>query len=266
MISSTMYRMFAVGPMLALSFVIQLGCEAPPDVGNPSFRPVRLGAEREASKDIAVTLEVENTPDRILTASRGPQGGLVTTGNTAASAMRGASQPGVVTHTLLVPDSDSTTDGGPAWIETAHPAVLATSGRDAETLSSPLLSATRPDSLSAVTIAQAVPSPSITITKIPPRGGGPDVMDAIIGQVRGADQSRHRVVIFSRTDRWYVQPYVSAPFTTINPDGSWRASIHLGDEYAAILVDPSYRPPATTLSLPELAGGVLAITRVTANR
>lgn len=112
--------------------------------------------------------------------------------------------------------------------------------------------------------AQGRSAPTITITRVPRLGAGPDEMDTIAGETRGADASRHRVVIFSRTDQWYVQPYVSSPFTTISRDGSWLTTIHLGREYAAILVGVSYRPPATTLTLPTVGDGVLAIAQAAA--
>src|SRR4029434_6623369 len=39
-------------------------------------------------------------------------------------------------------------------------------------------------------------------------------------------------------------------------------TIHLGTEYAALLVDAGYRPPVTTESLPQPGGGVVAVARV----
>lgn len=89
-------------------------------------------------------------------------------------------------------------------------------------------------------------------------------MEQIAGKVEGKDVTRYRVVLFSQTDMWYVQPYVSAPFTDIKPDGTWATRIHLGGEYAALLVDASYKPPATTAALPQRGNGVIALTRVPA--
>jgi hypothetical protein len=59
-----------------------------------------------------------------------------------------------------------------------------------------------------------------------------------------------------------VQPFRSRPFTDIERDSTWKSAIHLGQEYAALLVDADYRPPATAESLPELGGGVVAVARV----
>jgi hypothetical protein len=90
-------------------------------------------------------------------------------------------------------------------------------------------------------------------------------MEPIEGKVAGKDVTRYRVVLFAYTDRWYVQPFVAAPLTDIKPDGTWATRTHLGTEYAAMVVDPSYKPPATTFELPR-GQGVLAITRVPAKR
>ena len=61
---------------------------------------------------------------------------------------------------------------------------------------------------------------------------------------------------------WWVQPFRSRPFTDIARGSTWQNSIHLGTEYAALLVDAEYRPPGTTESLPERGGGVVAVARV----
>lgn len=115
--------------------------------------------------------------------------------------------------------------------------------------------------------AQSPAAPDVAITVVPRSGAGPVDMDTIAGEVRGEEVTRYRIVIFSRTDQWYVQPYAAAPYTAISRDGTWKSAIFLGVEFAALLVDPAvYRPPATTMTLPKLGGGVLAIARVPANR
>jgi len=108
------------------------------------------------------------------------------------------------------------------------------------------------------------PMPSIAITRVPSKGGGPDRMELIAGTVEGVNVNDLRTVVFARTNTWYVQPYAASPYTTISSDGKWETDTHLGDEYAALLVKSSYKPPATTDTLPEVAGDVLAITRVPA--
>lgn len=106
--------------------------------------------------------------------------------------------------------------------------------------------------------------PSIQITVVPPKGGGPDRMATIAGKAGGFNPNECKVVIFTRTNTWYVQPYANAPYTSIDSRGEWQTQTHLGDEYAALLVKPSYRPPATTDSLPPVGGDVLAATSVPA--
>jgi hypothetical protein len=68
-----------------------------------------------------------------------------------------------------------------------------------------------------------------------------------------------RIVLYARSGDWYVQPYANAPFTAIQGDGRWRSPTHLGTEYAALLVDAEYRPPAKTPALPGIGGGVAAV-------
>ena len=67
------------------------------------------------------------------------------------------------------------------------------------------------------------------------------------------------VVLFAKGDTWYLQPWVAAPYTDIGADGRWSADIHLGTEYAALLVRRSYKPPSRTASLPPVGGDVLAV-------
>ena len=108
------------------------------------------------------------------------------------------------------------------------------------------------------------PKPDIAITRVPSKGAGPDRTEPIAGTVSGVNVNECRVVVFARTNTWYVQPYAASPYTTISNDGKWDTDTHLGDEYAALLVKPSYKPPPTTNTLPEVGDDVLAIVRVLA--
>jgi hypothetical protein len=105
-------------------------------------------------------------------------------------------------------------------------------------------------------------APSVAFTVVPRAdAGGPAVLADVAGRVTGAGPGQ-RVVLFAKSDQgWWVQPFRSRPFTAIQPDSSWKSQIHLGQEYAALLVDADYRPPATAESLPERGGGVLAVAR-----
>jgi hypothetical protein len=116
--------------------------------------------------------------------------------------------------------------------------------------------------ISCVTPQSSV-EPSIEFTTTPRAdAGGPATLDAVTGRVKGA-RPNQRVVLFAMSGGvWWVQPFRSRPFTDIGPDATWKNSIHLGTEYAALLVDADYHPPGTAESLPERGGGVSAVTRV----
>jgi signal transduction histidine kinase len=101
--------------------------------------------------------------------------------------------------------------------------------------------------------------PSIEVTTIPPadKGGG-TTLDRISGNVTGAS-SEHQIVLYARSGAWYVQPFADDAFTRISTNGTWTNSTHLGTEYAALLVEPGFSPPASTTELPAVGPGVLAV-------
>ena len=104
--------------------------------------------------------------------------------------------------------------------------------------------------------------PAITFSSVPEAGGGgPERLAPIGGRVSGARPGQ-QIVVYSKSGLWWVQPLTAQPFTRIEPDGSWKNDIHLGTEYAALLVEPGYRPPDTTESLPPTGGGVVAVATV----
>ncbi len=101
--------------------------------------------------------------------------------------------------------------------------------------------------------------PSIEFTKVPLAGhGGPDRLDTIEGRVVRARPGQ-QIVLFARWGPWWVQPLADQPFTSIQSDSTWRNSTHFGTEYAALLVDPGYRPPATIEVLPSEGAGVIVV-------
>ena len=68
------------------------------------------------------------------------------------------------------------------------------------------------------------------------------------------------IVLYAKSGgQWWVQPLANEPFTKIEPDASWTATIHLGTEYAALLVGPGYHPAAITKALPARGGDVAAV-------
>jgi hypothetical protein len=86
--------------------------------------------------------------------------------------------------------------------------------------------------------------------------------DIIEGRAAGARPGQ-RIVLYAKADgRWGVYRRSSQAFTTIEPDGRWKASIQLGTQYAALLVDPTYNPPDQTESLPIVGNGVVALAAV----
>jgi hypothetical protein len=105
-------------------------------------------------------------------------------------------------------------------------------------------------------------NPSIEFTKVPPaREGGPTTLATIEGHVRGA-HSGQQLVLYARSGQWWVQPLTNQPFTKIQPDSKWSNSTHLGKEYAALLVQPGYHPPAKMDSLPVEGGAVVVVASV----
>ena len=94
---------------------------------------------------------------------------------------------------------------------------------------------------------------------IPPAAeGGPDERAPIAGRVTGA-RAGQKIVLFAKAGIWWVQPTIEEPFTAIQPDSTWTNSTHLGTEYAALLVEPGYRPPPTIEVLPSEGGDVVAV-------
>jgi hypothetical protein len=127
--------------------------------------------------------------------------------------------------------------------------------------------------------AEQATAPAVTITQVPGprRGDDDDRRERIMGTVTGAPDGA-RVVLWARTDRWWVQPFreptdVGGPYTFIE-DGRWQNDTHLGTEYAALLVTADYGdiaykgglklPQPELLELPEVGGKVLARTIVRA--
>jgi hypothetical protein len=108
-------------------------------------------------------------------------------------------------------------------------------------------------------LLRAKTEPSIEFSRVPPAdAGGPDRLDIIQGRVIGA-RPGERIVLYAKNGNWWVQPLVDEPLTRIQSDSKWVNSTHLGTEYAALLVEPGYRPPATMSALPLPGGGVVAV-------
>jgi hypothetical protein len=100
--------------------------------------------------------------------------------------------------------------------------------------------------------------PSIEFSHVPPADeGSQEKLETIEGRVTGA-RPGDRIVLFSRSGKWWVQPFADQPFTALQPDATWKSSTHPGTAYGALLVDSRYRPPPTVNALPQEGGPVLA--------
>ena len=99
----------------------------------------------------------------------------------------------------------------------------------------------------------------ITVIEVPPYDpvGGTSSHGYIAGRVSGVNTRDFKVVIYSFTTRWYVQPTTAKSRTEINPDGTWEATIQLGSKYAALLVPSEYNPPDKTSRPPTRMPGVV---------
>lgn len=105
-------------------------------------------------------------------------------------------------------------------------------------------------------------APSVEFSRVPSaEAGGTEKLDRIEGRVTGTRPGQ-RIVLYARSGAWYVQPFADRPFTEIQPDSTWKNSTHLGTDYAALLVEPGYSPPATADVLPAVGGGVVAVASV----
>jgi hypothetical protein len=112
------------------------------------------------------------------------------------------------------------------------------------------------------TPTQAIVVPTIEFTKVPPSDpGGPETIDTIEGRVIGAKPGQ-RIVLFAKSEIWWVQPTELSPYTEIQPDSTWKSSTHLGTEYAAVLVDPEYVPQARSQTLPQKGGPIAGVASV----
>ena len=103
--------------------------------------------------------------------------------------------------------------------------------------------------LISINVANKVPlAPqlSIRVKEVAPAAGG-----VLSGTIEGAlDPAGYRVVVYARTNKWYVQPTTHNALTRINRDGSWYVSTRAGSEYAILLVDRGYQAPAIADSPP----------------
>jgi len=104
-------------------------------------------------------------------------------------------------------------------------------------------------------------NPSIHFTRVPKHVsvGGPGDFDPISGSVSDSKPGE-KIMIYSLTEgTWWVQPFGSRGFTEIGADGKWSNVSHLGEQYAALLVNGNYQISARLPKLPSVGGDVLAV-------
>jgi hypothetical protein len=102
--------------------------------------------------------------------------------------------------------------------------------------------------------------PKISFTQLPQWSlGDENLQDVMEGTITGAREGQ-RIVIYSKSGGlWWVQPLATSPFTAILPDHAWRNELHLGTDYAVLLVDPSYDPSPVLADLPNRGQAVVAV-------
>ncbi len=106
------------------------------------------------------------------------------------------------------------------------------------------------------------PRPTIQFTRIPKADHqGSDQHDIIEGTVTGSRDGQ-QLVLYAKSESWWLQPLAEAPFTRILPKGTWLNATHLGSDYAALLVDPGYTPARNMKELPSAGGLVAAVAEV----
>ena len=103
------------------------------------------------------------------------------------------------------------------------------------------------------------PQPSVTFDKVPVAGaGGVDNVALFEGDVHHARDGQ-RLVLYSKAGVWWHQPDADHAFINVLHGGHWKSEVHLGSDYAALLVDARFTPPATMPALPPLGNGIIAI-------
>src|SRR5215813_10317127 len=103
-------------------------------------------------------------------------------------------------------------------------------------------------------------TPTVVFDKIPRADiGGPDKLGTIEGHVTDVRTGQQIVLYAKSQELWWVQPFTEKPYTQIQSNSKWSSQTHLGTEYAALLVNPGYKPPRTTESLPIAGSGIASV-------
>jgi hypothetical protein len=82
----------------------------------------------------------------------------------------------------------------------------------------------------------------------------------ISGVANNVDVNVHQVVLWAKTNVWYVQPLSNDPYTPIEHNGTWSNWTHQWDRMVALVVDQDYEPTAQRFDHPASDIGVRAWT------
>ncbi len=81
--------------------------------------------------------------------------------------------------------------------------------------------------------------------------------NSVYGTANILDTTQYRVVLWAKTDRWYVQPSIANPYTIVQGDGSWSNSTYPWNRMVALLVDLTYDPGSIRDYHPSMDAGVV---------
>ncbi len=104
--------------------------------------------------------------------------------------------------------------------------------------------------------------PRIDIVRAPraDRTGAFEGLDELVGLVADVGGRSYAVVVYARTDKWYIQWFGGAAMLE-NCAPVWRVGVHVAQEYAALLVDPRFSPEPEIDTLPAADTLILASCR-----
>ncbi len=80
----------------------------------------------------------------------------------------------------------------------------------------------------------------------------------VAGTANNIDTAKARVVLWAKTDQWYIQLWIDKPYTTIDRNGKWSNYTHPWSRLVTLLVDKSYQPGDIRQEHPSNATSVLA--------
>jgi hypothetical protein len=98
----------------------------------------------------------------------------------------------------------------------------------------------------------------IVITETPPDCCYGEWAGSLTGTVTNVDSDSAVVVLYARTDRYYIQPYEGS-LLELDCAGTFFAPTHGGTRYCALLVRRAWQPPSVLADLPPVGGPVLAV-------